>query len=255
MWYRKVSNIVKDTIMAKKKRNTRKDLLIEPDQVATLLSRITQFVAEHQKKMYAGLAGIVVIGLIVFGLHYFSRVSEDKAYVLFDQGVETRQNIEAEKDGKTTAEISIEDFDTILKKYPKTEAARLTLLTYGDYYYEKGNYDKALELYIKALKAFSDDYLTRAFILNGIGYCYEGKNEYKTATEYFMEIVNLENSILKDSAHFNLARIYETMGDIPNALIHYQKITKDYPESSHAQKAQAKVSHLGPYAETFSLSE
>jgi tetratricopeptide (TPR) repeat protein len=84
----------------------------------------------------------------------------------------------------------------------------------------------------------------QAFILNSMGYCYEEKKDYKAASEYFLKIIDLEDSLLKDTAHFNLGRIYENMGDMPSALMHYKKIIEDYPESIHLQSAKNRQSHF-----------
>lgn len=227
--------------MSKKERNRRKALLAEQEEFTPLLSRISEFVAQNKKKLYGGLAGIIIVGLAVFGIKYFSRVSESKAYALFEQGLMTSQIPEIGTEPNTKDQIRINDFDAILKRYPNTEAGRLTLVVYGDHHYEKANYDEAIELYLKALEAYRDDPSMKAFVLNSIGYCYEEKRDYKAASEYFLKIIDLGNGILKDTAHFNLGRIYETMGDTPTALTHYDSIIKDYPESIHLQAARNMV--------------
>jgi tetratricopeptide (TPR) repeat protein len=230
--------------MTKKGRNARKEQLPEQDQLTLLLSQISQFVAQNKQKVYGSLAVIVMVGVVVWGIHYFERLAQDKAYALFEQGLTTYLNSESEEKTKSTDEIRINDFDKVLKKYPKTDAARLTSLTYGDYHYKKGSYDRAIELYMQALKASHEYPLMQAFILNSIGCCYEEKKDYKAASEYFLKIIDLEDRLLKDTAHFNLGRIYETMGDMPSALMHYKKVIEDYPESIHFQSAKNRRSRL-----------
>lgn len=230
--------------MTQKERNARKKQSPEQDMVTLLLSWISQFVAQNKKKVYGSLSVIVIIGVLVLGIHHFKRLTEDKAYILFEKGLTICLNSENEKNAKSTDEIPIKDFDEVLQKYPKTDAARLTALAYGDYYYEKEKYDKAIALYTQALNAFSEYPLMTAFILNSIGYCYEEKKDYKTASEYFLKILDLEDGLLKDTAHFNLGRIYESIGDKPAALMHYKKVVEDYPESIHFQSANNKVKYL-----------
>ncbi|MFH1675076.1 MAG: tetratricopeptide repeat protein [Pseudomonadota bacterium] len=230
--------------MSKKERIVRKALLAKQEEFIPLASRIAEFVAQNRKKLYGGLAGIIIIGLVVFGILYYSHQSQDKAYDMFEQGLMTSQIPEIGTEAVTTDQIRIKDFDEIIKRYPNTEAGRLTLVVYGDYHYEKANYDEAIELYLKALKAYKDDLSMRAFVLNSIGYCYEETKDYKAASEYFLKIIDLENGILKDTAHFNLGRLYETMGDALSAVTHYNKVIKDYPESIHFQAARNKVSRL-----------
>lgn len=230
--------------MAKKGRNARKEQLPDQDQLTRLLSQISQFVVQNKQKVYGSLSVIVIIGVVVWGIHYFERLAQDKAYALFEQGLTTYLNSETEEKTKSADEIQINDFDEVLKRYPKTEAARLTSLAYGDYYYKKGKYDKATELYKQALKASHEYPLMQVFILNSIGYCYEEKKDYKAASEYFLKIIDLEGRLLKDTAHFNLGRISENMGDVPSALVHYKKVIEDYPDSIHFQSAKNRRSRL-----------
>ncbi|MBW2646631.1 MAG: tetratricopeptide repeat protein [Deltaproteobacteria bacterium] len=230
--------------MSKKERIARKALLAEQEEFVPLLLRVSEFVEQNKKKLYGGLAGIITVGLVVFGVQYFAHQSQDKAYDLFEQGLMTSQMPEIGTEPNTKDQIRINDFDEIIKRYPNTEAGRLTFVVYGDHHYEKANYDEAIELYLKALEAYQDDPSMKAFVLNGIGYCYEEKKDYKAASEYFLKIIDLENGILKATAHFNLGRIYEAMGDPATALTHYVRIIKDYPDSIHFQAARNKVSRL-----------
>jgi tetratricopeptide (TPR) repeat protein len=230
--------------MANKERNASKKQPLEQDTMTLLLSRISRFIAHNKKKVYGSLTVIGIIGIVVLGIHHFERLAEDKAYTLFEKGLTTFLNSENREKAKSTDETPIKGFDEVLQKYPGTDAARLTSVAYGDYYYKKGEYDKAIALYTQALKAFHEYPLMTALILNSIGYSYEQKKHYKAAAEYFLKIIDLEDALLKDTAHFHLGRIYESIGDKQAALKHYKKIVEDYPKSIHFQSANNKVSHL-----------
>ena len=231
-------------MMANKRQNASKKQPQEQDTLMRLLSRISQLVAQNKRKVYGSLSVIVIIGVVVLGFHHFERLAEDKAYTLFDQGLTTYLNSESKEQAKSSDELRIKDFDEVLQRYPKTNAARLTSLAYGNYYYNKEQYDKAIALYTQAFQASHEYPLMQAFILNSIGCCYEEKKDYKTASEYFLKVIDLEDGFLKDMAHFHLGRVYEAIGDKPAALMHYKKVVEDYPESIHFQSANSRISHL-----------
>ncbi|MCK5245068.1 MAG: tetratricopeptide repeat protein [Desulfobacterales bacterium] len=227
--------------MAKKKRTISKPLSAVSDKPGSILLRWKEFADQHKNWMYGSLAGVIIIIAGIFGIRYYSAISQDRAYVLYEKGMEIRREMELKKNIPSTDRTGIDDFDEVLTRYPDTEAARLTCIAYGDYEYRSRNYDQAIGHYLQALKAFESEPFMKAFVLNSIGYCYEEKKDYKTASGYFTKIVDSENKMLKDLAHFSLARAYEAMGDAPDALSQYEIIVKDYPDSIHFQAAEERM--------------
>jgi DNA-directed RNA polymerase specialized sigma24 family protein len=83
------------------------------------------------------LVGAVVLVLVFAGFGYFSKLSERKAYAMFERG---RSYYSADISGEKTSlsqEKASEQFEKVLRKYRSTNAAKLTLITYADMSYRE----------------------------------------------------------------------------------------------------------------------
>jgi tetratricopeptide (TPR) repeat protein len=231
--------------MAKKKRVTRKQLLKEPDEFLTFSAKAIRFGAENQKAISYALIALVVAVLSVALFRYFSNLSERKAYAVFEQGL---NHYMGQTSGKTSAHFkdqAKEAFAEVLRKYPSTRAAELSLPLYADVSYEAGAYDQAIELYQRALKALSsEDKTLKRLIWNNLAYAYEGKKDYNTAAQYYEKITGAEGAFLKADAYFNLGRVYEAMGHQERARKAYDHLVKDYPGAVNFQVAKEKLGRL-----------
>jgi tetratricopeptide (TPR) repeat protein len=227
--------------MAKKKRVTRKELLKKPDEFLTFSAKAMAFAANNQKPILGVVIGVVVVALAFAGFRYFSNLSERKAYAVFEQG---RSLYLAEISGDKTApaqEEAAEQFEKVIKEYPSTKAARFTLLVYADMSYHRGDYQRAVELYQKALGAFSGEGAVQKLIWGGLAYAYEAKKDYKTAAEYLQRITETEDEFMKADACYNLGRIMEALNHQEKALEAYNKVVEAYPDSVGFQIAKEKV--------------
>ena len=230
--------------MAKKKRVTRKQLLKEPDEFLTFSAKAIRFVSDNKKPVFGVMIGVVVVALAFAGFRYFSNLSERKAYAMFEQG---RLNYLAEISGGKTApdqEKATEQFEKVIREYPSTDAARFSLLVYADMSYHRGDYQKAIELYEKALGAFSGEGSIQKLILGGLAYAYEAEKNYKSAAGYFERITDTQDEFMKADACYNLGRIMEAMNNQEKALGAYNKVVQAYPDSVGFQIAKEKVLRL-----------
>jgi len=230
--------------MAKKKRVTRKQLLKKPDEFLTFSAKAIRFVANNQKPVFGVVIGVVVVALAFAGFRYFSNLSERKAYAMFEQG---RLHYLAEISGGKRApaqEKAIEQFEKVIRKYPSTNAARFTLLVYADMSYHRGDYQRAIELYQKALGAFSGEGAIQKLILDGLAYAYEAKKDYKSAAEYFQRITETQDEFMKADACYNLGRIMEALNHQEKALEAYDNVVQAYPDSVGFRIAKEKVLRL-----------
>lgn len=230
--------------MAKKKRVTRKQLLKEPDEFLTFSAKALRFVADNQKPVFGVIIGVVVVALAFAGFRYFSNLSERRAYELFEQG---RLYYSAEISGGKTAtdqEKAAEQFEKVIREYRSTDAARFSLLVYADMSYNRGDYQKAIELYQEALEAFSGEGYIQKLILGGLAYAYEAEKDYKSAAEYFQRITETQDEFMKADAFYNLGRIMETLNHQEKALEAYNKVLQAYPDSVGSQIAKEKILRL-----------
>ncbi|NVL90119.1 MAG: tetratricopeptide repeat protein [Desulfobacterales bacterium] len=229
--------------MAKKKRVTRKQLLKEPDEFLTFSAKAIRFVADNQRPVFGVAIGVAVVLLAFAGFQYFSNLSERRAYAMFEQG---RLNYLAEISGNKTTpakekEQAAGQFEEVIRKYPSTNAARFSLIVYADMSYHRGDYQKAIELYKKALGAFSGEVAIQKLILNGLAHAYEAKKDYRSAAEYFQKITDTQDEFMKGDTYYNLGRMMEALNRPEKALEAYNKVLQDYPDSAGFRIAKEKV--------------
>lgn len=230
--------------MAKKKRVTRKQLLKEPDEFLTFSAKVIRFAAENQRAVLFAAVGLAVALMLFAGVRYYFRASEHRAQVLLEQAL-AQYKFEAPADkGATSRDAAAEHLEKLLSKYPSTSAARLGLVVYGDLSYDRGDYQKALELYQKALEAFSGETTLEKLIWNGLAHAYEAKKDYNSAAGYFQKITDSQDEFMKADAYFDLGRMMEARNRKEEARKAYNKVVKDYPDSAGFRIAKERARSL-----------
>ncbi len=225
-----------------KKRITRKQLLKEPDEFITLTGKTIRFVKRYQTKILGVTCGGIGIILFVVGMNYYLKLSETKAFTLFDQGI-TQYELLLKKNGPIKAYNDVKkDFDTIIDKYPGRNGGKFAKVAYANICYNAGNYDKAVELYDKALEDFSDNSFMISTILSSLGHSYEKTGDHKAAAGYFERVAAEDESRMKDEALFNLGGIYSNSGDKTKSGVYFKKIITDHVDSMYIDIVNEKIS-------------
>ena len=142
---------------------------------------------------------------------------------------------------------ALEKYQEIIDKYPRSKVAPLAKYYMGNCYLELKETDKALDTYW----GFVDSYSKKGakllpLVYQRIGYANILKGDDNKAIEAFNKILSLPEANNKDQALYELGSIYERSGDKTKALEHYEKITKEYPDSPFASEAQPKIKELSP---------
>jgi tetratricopeptide (TPR) repeat protein len=134
------------------------------------------------------------------------------------------------------------DFEYILDKYADSHAGRMAGVIYANLSYEAGETDTAIRLYEKALgDAAGGGGGYRNLILSSLGYAYEQKKDVKTAVTYFERIVGNDNPVAKDTALFNLGRLYEEMGDAQKSQAAYGRLVSEFQDSVYYELVNEKL--------------
>ncbi|OEU45347.1 MAG: hypothetical protein BBJ60_09190 [Desulfobacterales bacterium S7086C20] len=230
--------------MAKKKRITRKQLLKEPDEFLTFSGKAIEFLRTNQRQISYAFIGIAIVVIGFAAFRYFSSLSERKAYALLNDGLVHYANQASGQQTGHFNKVAKDKFGQLVREYSSTSAGRLGLSLYGDMNYKEGSYDKALEVYKKALKAFSNNKALRPLMWNNLAYAYEGKQDYDSAVQCWEKIVDLEGKLAKTDAYFNLGRMYVALDNREKAIEAYTKVVNDFSDSVYAEIAQEKVMRL-----------
>ena len=227
--------------MAKSKnKNTEGlDFIENPD---VLVNKVEVFFAENRNQKIVAIVGGVVIAIILafLGDSYVNNGKNAEAQEEMFQAV---YYFESDSLGQAlNGDGNSYGFIDIVSLYTGTAAANLSSFYIGVTYMKLKDFSNA----IKYLKDFSgDDYLiqTRAYAL--IGDAYMELDDFQNASEYFEKAANYKNN--KEFSPTYLAKYalsLELKGDLKGAITIYDKIIKEYNQSTLFQEATKQKARL-----------
>jgi len=228
--------------MAKKKvSRSRKRDLNEPDEFISFWTKVFGWISEYKLMFSSALGVIVVIIIVIMGMVYFIKKSEDKAFALLQRGIINYQT-ELKNNNLEKFFFDVQkDFQLILDKYSNRDGGKLASFIYANICYTAKDYDKAIELYNKSLPNFNDELFIKNLILNGLGYSYKAKKDFKIAAKYFETIASSPDYTIKDEALFNLGEIYAVMGDHEKSITAFEEIISDHSGSMYIEIVKERV--------------
>ena len=98
----------------------------------------------------------------------------------------------------------------------------------GSEAFRKGDFDKAIESFNKALSLDPKNF--NAY--NGLGNVYARKGDVDKAIESFNKALSLNAN--EPSAHIGLGNLYFRKGDTPKAIESFEKVLSTYPRNAEA---------------------
>ncbi|MBI5183312.1 MAG: tetratricopeptide repeat protein [Nitrospinae bacterium] len=242
------------------RRKVKRKRLNEPDEFITTSEQIVLYITKNWRSILWGGIAFLLVLLVSIGIIYNKRRIDTKAFeelykasVPFkseDQGGndnnDVKENDVKEKGDEIkekTKEKAVEIYEDIIKRYPTTKAAGYANLYLGHIYYEKGLYDKAIEVYSKVKDRWGGILVEEA--LEGIGYSYEGLGKHKEAIDIYRKIIEGEGSKPKEEYYIYIGRCYEEIGDNEGAKRVYTEFIEKYPDSKEAERIKDKIKELG----------
>ncbi len=221
---------------------SRKRDLNSPDEFVSFWTTLFDFVTAHKVQVSCALGAFLVLVIVGITSLYFLKKSGDKAFSLLQEGMAKYQTL-LKTEGPDKAYKGAEgDFQRIVKNYSQRQGGILARLYYADMCYAAKDYDKAITLYKPLILAFKDEPFFKNLVLSGLGYCYEAKKDYKTASGYFEMLATAKDYPVKDEALFNLGELYAAIGNKEKSINAFKKILSDYPESIYSEIVREKLS-------------
>jgi tol-pal system protein YbgF len=124
-----------------------------------------------------------------------------------------------------------------------TDPAQLYNTAYEDYL--RGNFDLAIQGFAEYVKRFPDTALA-ANATYWIGECYYSKRDFKTAIDYFTQLLNTyKTSDKAGAALLKKGLAFLELGDRSQAVINLQYVLYEHPGSKEADLARSKLAALG----------
>ena len=210
----------------------------ELEKVNETLTSSEKFIEKHQKTIITVVIAIVVIVSAVLAVRHFYLIPrEEKAQVAMYRAV-----LAFEQDSLDLALNGNADFDGflfVIDQYGSTQAGNLACAYAGLVYYEKGEYENALE-YLSKFSA--GDAVVSPAIVASIGNCYANLEKYAEAVKCFEKAAQAtDNDVFSPIYLMKAAAVYEKMGQKADALKLYEKIKSEYPRSQQAQTIDSYI--------------
>ncbi len=212
------------------KPSPRKEL--REDRMVTLYARAWMFYEENRTLVYGALAGLVLIAAGVVGYVYYqtqqqAAAEQELARIVrtFEQG-----NYQAALDGTGNAMglLAISD------NYGGTQAGNLATYYAADALYRLEDYDRALSLF-QEFDA-TDDFVG-ASALAAQAAIHANRSEFDRAASLYVDAAEqYPNNLTTPKYLMSAGKAYEETGDYEAAITVYQRIEREYPESSFAQQ-------------------
>ena len=224
-----------------KKKITRKKLLKEPDEFITFTSKMIRFSTKYKIQISVALGIIIILSAGFFAIEYFSNKADNNSLVMLQKCIDKYDALAKNNMPEKAYNDVKEDFNMILKKYSGKNGGKFARVIYADICFKAGEYDKAIELYDKALPDFKSNQFITGLLLSSLGYCNEAKKEDRVAIEYFEKVVSKPDNILNGDIYFNIGCLYDAMGKSDKSKEAFKKILTDYADSIYYRIAEEKL--------------
>lgn len=211
---------------------TRKDLK-KPDEFISVSGSIYEWLILHQKEVLYGVAGFLILFLVVLLVHAYLSNNESKANdVLFEAnslaGFTGAGNDEKMTEGSTKK--ALEDYDKLIKKFPMTRTAGFAGFYKGNLLYRDGKYEEALKSFEYALGKLKGATI-KSMILMDMSYAMEALSRWDGSCANLKRILDLNAYPQMDLLYFKLGNCFKKTGKVDEADKYYRMIASEYPSS------------------------
>jgi tetratricopeptide (TPR) repeat protein len=194
--------------------------LKEPDIFQATVTKVTEYIEENKTRFYVFVtAGIVAI-VITLGIYLYWNNYQTNAMQIYTKA---QNNMLKSVYTPSVADDTMDIFKELIDEYPYSWSARMAHYHLGNIYYNKGELDNAIDSYKRFISSVKSDEAGVKFLaLTSLGYCYESRNDFKSALEYFEKAQKTKNVGFESMGYRNIARIYELLNDKEKALENYK---------------------------------
>jgi TolA-binding protein len=217
-------------IKARKKISKRE---LKQDTLITTLVKAENLFVKYKKQLSYGLTALVVLIIVAFIYSNNRKADAEKAAIELSKITQQYQMEQYEIAINGIPEKNIMGLRKIVDNYGGSESGQQAKLYLADCYYATGKYDDAL----KYFEEYSGDLPElKAAALSGAASCYEIKNDYKKAAEFFEKAGNKYAATPSAASNLvNAARNYGLTGDSERAKMLLKKVKTEYPQSQEAR--------------------
>ncbi len=224
--------------MSKKKKDTQPEQF---ESVENVLTRTEQFIENNQKIITTIVLVIVIlVGAYLLFTRYYLRPMENEA-----QGQMFRAEQYFERDSFNLAlngDGNYLGFLDIIEEYGITESANLAHYYAGISYLQLGQYDNAIE----HLEEFDvNDKIIEPQKYGALGNSYLEKGNTEKALDLYQEAIEADDNAFTRPLYMSKAAfVHELQGEYQEAIELYREIKRKFPESTQSEEADKNIARL-----------
>lgn len=235
-------------------RNIRKALK-SPDWFRSKFADLVQQMVDHKHGALIALGVVAAIcAVALLGMHFMEKRQGAALAALAPVEADFKAYMEQlspdpeKPSAAPKAPVNVPELEkrlqTVADQHSSADAGALARLYLAELYFRQGKFTEAVEGYRRYLDRLSSSAAYRGVVLSSIGYCLEALNKPKEAAESFLEAATLPNSVERDNAYLNAARLYEKAGDSKSARNYYQKLVDEFGDSQLLNVAKSRLAQL-----------
>jgi tetratricopeptide (TPR) repeat protein len=230
------------------KDHSDKSAIAEPVVALSSKEQFLFFVEEHRGLVWGGILLVVVLigGLIT--LNWLSQQKEEESWALQGQAQQIYldrplDNVEV---GKSNIQKASGMFQNILKEYPGTPSAKVSLFLLGNSLMAAENYQGAIDAYTSVIPDYSQDHILVGLVQQRLGLVHLLKENREEAVSAFEAVLGNPHALNKDQVLFELAKLAESEEATDVAVTHYKQLIQEFPLSPFSTEANLRVKVLAP---------
>jgi len=216
----------------------------QEQEIVTLAHKIQSFLAGYKKHLQIAAVAIIVV-LVLFTGFSLMRSAQEKqatplvaiAYEYYSSSTGTNTNY-----GK-----ALDLFREIQKKYPDTVSGAIAQYYVGNCLVNLGRADEALKEYQVFVGKYSRDKFLLGLVYQRIGYASIALGKQDDARKAFEQAETITGPGV---ATVELAKLYESSGNMPEAEKKYKVIMEKMGGTSWGMDAMGKLQKISPSPQT-----
>lgn len=207
---------------------------VRRNEVADVLEKGIEWTSVNRRA--AGSAAVAIVAILLVGglFLYSSRTRQNAAW--------DRLAVSESAAYAGNPDAALKQLQELAAEFPGAKASSYGQLFAGDVQFQRAKYTETIEAYNKVLER-GEPKAVLPLALGGLGVALEAAGQHRQAVEKHESFLQTyPDHFLAPQVHASLARCQAALGQNDQARATLQKISLQYPDTSWAAWAQARLS-------------
>ncbi len=234
--------------MTYKIRHISKQVASENPQLLSRSERVWLFAEFHRGAIITGMivAGLVMI--LLGGLLWLQYQQEQDALALEHQAAQAYldRSLEDVDAAKEKLQEAVTLYRQVLEEFPRTTSAQLAWYFIGNALAEQNDHAGAIDAYQHFINQAGTPPALLGLVYQRLGATYLANGEREKGINAYTQVLHIPQTLNKDQALFELAKLEEYENHDDQALARYKQLLDEYPTSPYASEVALRIKILEP---------